>query len=128
MEQLDDLIGVKYLQNGRSKEEGFDCYGLAIEVEKRLGFNLPDIEKSRDEDYNFDECRKLCLAKVKAKQIDSPSKTGDVVILKDLAGRMTHIGVYLGHGLIIHCEHRYGVHIDKIDRLRGFIGRVYTWL
>lgn len=128
MELLDDLIGVRYARNGRTKETGFDCYGLAIEVEKRLGFHLPDIEKARDEDYDFDECRKLCLSKVKARQVDEPSKTGDVVILKDMSGRMTHIGVYLGHGQVIHCEQRYGVHVDKIDRLRGFIGRTYTWL
>lgn len=125
---LDDLIGIRYTQNGRTKEQGFDCYGLAIEVERRLGHSLPDIEKAREEDYDFDECRKLCLSKVKAKQVDGPEKKGDVVLIKDLGGSLTHIGVYLGRGLLIHCDKRFGVHIDKIDRLRGFIGRSYTWL
>lgn len=124
---LDDLIGVRYARNGRTKEQGFDCYGLAIEVERRLGYSLPDIEKAREEDYDFDECRKLCLSKVKARQIETPEKKGDVVLIKDLAGNLTHIGVYLGKGLVIHCDQRFGVHIDKIERLRSLIGRSYTW-
>lgn len=125
---LDDLIGVRYTHNGRTKEEGFDCYGLAIEVEKRLGYSLPDIEKAREADYDFDECKRLCLAKVKAKQTDMPEKKGDVVLIKDMTGKLTHIGVYLGRGQVVHCDRRYGVHIDRIERLRGLVGRCYTWL
>lgn len=124
---LDDLIGVRYTRNGRTKEEGFDCYGLAIEVERRLGHTLPDIEKAREADYDFDECRKLCLSKVSARQVGRPGKEGDVVLIRDMGGSLTHIGVYLGRGLVVHCDQRYGVHIDRIERLGGFIGRCYTW-
>lgn len=31
----EDLLGVPYKAHGRSKEEGFDCYGLVIEMTKR---------------------------------------------------------------------------------------------
>lgn len=125
---LDDLIGVRYTHYGRTKEQGFDCYGLAIEVERRLGHSLPDIEKARREDYDFDECRKIFFAKVKARQTDWPEKKGDVVLMKDMSGNLTHIGVYLGKGRVVHCDRRYGVHIDRIERLRGLVGRCYTWL
>lgn len=36
-----DLIGLPYQENGRGPE-GYDCYGLAIEVEKRFGKKLRD--------------------------------------------------------------------------------------
>ena len=38
----EDLLGTKFKVHGRSKEEGFDCYGLAIEVLRRNGIELKD--------------------------------------------------------------------------------------
>ena len=42
MIDVSDLVGVPFKVHGRSKEEGFDCYGLAMGVERRAGKNLPD--------------------------------------------------------------------------------------
>ena len=43
MIDVSDLIGVPFVEFGRDKENGLDCYGLAIEVEKRLGKDLKDV-------------------------------------------------------------------------------------
>lgn len=127
MINIDDLIGVKYRKNGRTKEEGFDCYGLAIEVLKRFGHNLPDIENARKDDYDFNECHQLILKRVKVKEIPEPQEAGDVVLIKKIGKAMTHIGVYMGNGQVIHCN-AGGVHIEKLSRLNGMIGRCYKWL
>ena len=37
-----DLIGIPYKDHGRDFS-GMDCYGIAIEVLKRFGKNLPDV-------------------------------------------------------------------------------------
>lgn len=42
--KFDDLIGVPYKSHGRSKEEGFDCYGLVLECCRRAGTPLADID------------------------------------------------------------------------------------
>ena len=39
-----DLIGIPYKEHGRSKEEGFDCYGLVIECCRRAGTPLVDLD------------------------------------------------------------------------------------
>lgn len=127
MINVDDLIGVKYRKNGRTKEEGFDCYGLAIEVLKRFGHELPDIENARKDDYDFNECHLLVLKKVKVEEIPEPQTAGDVVLIKQMGKAMTHIGVYMGNGQVIHCNIS-GVHIEKLSRLNGMIGRCYKWL
>ena len=42
MLEYGDLIGVPFVGNGRSKETGFDCYGLVQEMFRRAGRTLPD--------------------------------------------------------------------------------------
>lgn len=125
MINIDDLIGVKYKRNGRTKD-GFDCFGLAIEVSKRFGHEMPDIEEARKEDYNFDECNKVFLKKVKLEEIPFPKEEGDIVCIHEIGKTVSHIGIYLGNNQIIHCDY-HGVHIDRVSRLRGLIGRVYKW-
>ena len=39
----DDLLGIKYKANGRTKA-GFDCYGVVLECCRRAGHPLPDLE------------------------------------------------------------------------------------
>lgn len=127
MIRIDDLLGARYKRNGRDASKGFDCYGLAIEVSRRLGHALPDIEKARERDYDFEECRKDILKEVKAVEVNEPGECGDVVLMREASGAMSHIGIYLGNGQIIHCD-KIGVHVDRVSRLRGLIGRIYRWL
>ena len=126
MINIDDLVGVRYRTNGRSIQGGFDCYGLAIEVEKRFGHNLPDLDEIKMKDRDINSCEELCVKQTKVIQIDYPKTEGDVLFMKDGAGVMNHIGVYLGDGRFIHCN-KYGVHIEKVAFYKNMIGRVYTW-
>lgn len=126
MINIDDLVGIRYKTNGRSIQEGFDCYGLAIEVEKRFGHSLPDLDEIKRMDRDIKSCEELCVKQTNAILIDFPKTEGDVLFMKDGAGVMNHIGVYLGDGRFIHCN-KHGVHLEKVAFYKHMIGKVFTW-
>ena len=45
-----DLIGVPYIKGGRDPSKGLDCYGLCIEIYRRLGKILPEFHSSEEND------------------------------------------------------------------------------
>lgn len=121
-----DLIGVRYRYGGRDLS-GFDCYGLAIEVCRRFGHELPDDEKFKIKSDMFNNYTEEVLSKLKKKlkEVNLPEKEGDLILFNN-GGVLSHIGVYLGDSKFIHCD-KHGVHIEKIEN-RFDIGRCYTWL
>lgn len=122
---IDDLIGIPYKRNGRDIR-GYDCYGLAIEVEKRFGHILPDLLEAKAEHYVFSDCRNICLKMIDGIfKINTPQKEGDILLFEDSNGIMFHIGVYLGNNRFIHCN-KAGVHIANINKYK--ISEVFTWL
>lgn len=123
---IDDLIGVNYVSNGRSLK-GLDCYGLAIEVSKRFGHKMPDLIEARNDDRDFEKCLKKGIALANVKEIDYPEEEGDIIFFKNFQGVQDHIGVFLGDGLFIHCN-AHGVHVERLENRRKFIGRCYKWL
>lgn len=99
---IDDLLGIPYKLHGRSLD-GFDCYGLVIEVEKRFGHILKDL---------YTEAYSTCInGLIKTNKPD----TSDIIIFFDSKGRCCHIGVYLENDDFIHCDSR-GVVIDKLSK------------
>lgn len=124
---IDDLVGSRYRVNGRTSEEGFDCFGLAIEVSKRFGHELFDVGKDFERNEDFNRCELICLQNTKLRKIETPQTEGDIILLRDSVGVISHIGIYLGDNKFIHCN-KLGVHIDRVSRYKDLIGRVYTWL
>lgn len=111
MKQLEvlDLIGVPYKANGRDMT-GLDCYGLVIEVEKRLGKNLIDVWY---DNYNVelaDEYRPLLNIK-ETKSIYCG------VILEMHHNGILHVGVALDQNTMIHATENQGVRISRIGSL-----------
>ena len=127
MIEIDDLLDIPYCNNGRDISSGLDCYGLAIEVSRRFGHNLYDVEDAMRSDRDFADCENQCVKKINVKKVDEPKNEGDIILIKDMNGINSHIGVYLGNGKFIHCN-SLGVHLDNVSRYKQFIGRVYTWL
>lgn len=127
MIEIEDLLGVRYKPNGRDKS-GYDCYGLAIEVEKRFGHEVPDFAEIKEKDRNYKLCLDIGEEKTNnIKEVSLPKNEGDLILFKNEIGVNHHIGVFLGNGKFIHCD-RHGVHIENINRYPVEIGRVYTWL
>lgn len=120
MNDYRDLLNVPFKLHGRSKEEGFDCLGLAIEILKRDGITLPDM--------NYDclsETKYLekfysdvgCFTKIEKPRINC-------IIEIEYKGLPQHIAVYIGDGKMIHSVIDKGVRIEPlhlwINRIKGY--------
>ena len=109
--ELNDLLGKPYKAHGRGPD-GYDCYGLVIEVEKRLGKDMPDLYKklSEGEDIHNASC---VSQKAGYRKVDK-AEFGDVVVFFNQNGQIHHSGVCLKNGDFVHCD-KYGVRISQLD-------------
>lgn len=121
---VSDLIGVKYKPHGRDKN-GYDCYGLVMEVEKRFGYNLPDFSYT-ETDGKIDAEAETALKGGDMMRIGSPVP-GAIILLQNVQGMKTHIGVYLGDGMFIHSHIKRNVCVDSVESYRHSIAGVYIW-
>ncbi len=118
MADLKDLIGVPFKNRGRSREEGFDCYGLVKEVFRRYGNIIPEY----DMQYNYDDmCRVNELIEGNIhdypwKEIKEP-KAPCLIAMRfgSPEGVVNHTAVYIGGGRFIHARERIGVCIDRLS-------------
>ena len=115
-----DLVGCPYKVHGRNKEEGFDCYGIDIEVLRRGGIDIPDINYEHPEEYEsvFLEM----LNRVEYRKVDNPKEL--TVIVFKVRGEPTHTGIYLNEGLFIHAT-KGGVRIEPLHRWKKRVEGYY---
>lgn len=116
-----DLLGVKFTPHGRNKKDGFDCYGLAIEILKRNGIILNDVFYEKIE--NEEEIKKSAFLKTKHKKIETLKK--NCIILLRVKNEPTHIAVYIGNNFLIHATKNYGVIIEPIYKWKKRIEGIY---
>lgn len=123
---LRDLIGAPYKPRGRG-DGGWDCWGLAVEVARRLGAELPDVP------YNGADGRGAAAAKVReaALRRGAPVEKIDRLerwCLLDVAwdGRTSaHVAVYLGGGKMLHAAEGLGVCVEDAGRYSKLIKGMY---
>lgn len=117
-----DLLGIKFKVHGRNKKEGFDCYGLAIEVLRRNGIELKDAFYSdlRSRNEIHDKMHKV----ISYVRIDKPQK--NCIIEIEVHGEPLHIGVYIGNGLMIHTTHKTNVVIEPLSRYKNKVLGYYN--
>ena len=121
-EEIKKLIGCKYKVHGRSREEGFDCYGIDIEVYKIHDMYLPDVNYENPEEYErvFVEAQ----SKVAYTKIERPCELA--IIVFRVRGEPTHTGIYLGNGLFIHSTRNKGVIVEPLHRWRNRVEGYYV--
>lgn len=119
MASYTDLLGTKYKTHGRSKEEGFDCYGLAIEVLRRNCIELPDLY--------YDTLRQSydVSNEIKARIVEKiPEPMVNCIVGLRSRGIEGHMGVYIGDGMFIHTTIGSKVCIEPLwhwkDRIEGY--------
>ena len=117
---INDLLGCKYKVHGRNKEEGFDCLGIVIEVLRRNGIEIPDVNYEKPEQYE-DVFLKMQSIVVYQK-IDIPQKL--CIIVFRVRNEPTHTGVYLGEGLFIHAT-KGGVRAEPLHRWENRVEGYY---
>ena len=124
---ISDLLKVPYKEAGRDKK-GFDCYGLVIEVSKRLGHELVDF--TDEERMLYVGKRQLQGFSLAEKIIEQSGliKTdepifGDIILVLNNKRQGVHIGVMLDNE-IIHCD-MGGVRISPVSDFKQ--KEFYTW-
>lgn len=119
---INDLIGVKYKPHGRNLD-GIDCYGLIIEVYKRLGVTLQDIEYEETDIKSNAYIDEVMRKTLPVEKIDKPEKYC-IVELK-VAGFPSHVGIYIGKGELLHADRKQGVVIEQLQRWENRIAGYY---
>jgi cell wall-associated NlpC family hydrolase len=112
VESARGYLGVPYLFGGTT-ERGFDCSGLTVAVYRLNGLRLPRSSRAQ-----FEAGSPVDLGKARA---------GDLVFFATKGGdRISHVGLYLGHGVFIHAPRSgQGIRQDDLsDRYyqRTFLG------
>lgn len=127
MIDVSDLIGVRFVNHGRSVAQGFDCYGLAIEVSKRNGHSLPDLwyVKSTDEVFS-NNAERIIKSLSNVIEVTDLEEEGNLVVFFE-NGRMVHIGCIIEEDIFIHCD-KFGVRIQKLSEYHRKNWRLYKWL
>lgn len=112
---ISDLIGVPYKDHGRDTS-GFDCYGLAIEVLRRYGYELHDVIYN---DHNLE----LSAENVPTLNVTPIEEPREAAILEMQADGELHIGICLNKREFIHMT-KTGCRINQIGALpiRGIYG------
>lgn len=84
---INDLLGVPYKDHGRDAS-GYDCYGLAIEVARRYGYQLNDVLYNN---HNLE----LSAENVPTLNVTPIDEPREGALLEMEYGRELHIGVCL---------------------------------
>ena len=112
---IDDLIGLPYREHGRGNG-GYDCYGIVIEVERRLGHELRDVL------YTSHDLELSSLAPTLGLFPARRIERGTVLEIE--ASGELHIGVAVDCRLMVHATYDRGVciHPIKAFNVRGIYG------
>lgn len=110
---FEDLLGVSWVKGGRDAK-GLDCYGLAMEVRRRIGDPIPEYN-SPDEENSIVSC--ILKEMDFAEKLDTPVPYCFIAI-KLFSPYVNHMGIVLED-----CDHF--IHIIRgetvsIDRISSF--------
>jgi cell wall-associated NlpC family hydrolase len=90
--KYDDLLSIPYVQGGRDPKNGLDCWGLCIEIYRRVGRELPDFQGSVDETPDIMESHIP-----KFEQLPGPEPYA-LVAFRIYGPFVNHVGVVLPDG------------------------------
>lgn len=103
------FLGVPYVWGGESNQ-GFDCSGLVQAVYREAGVSLPRVAQSQ-----YD-----------AGPAVSPGQAvvpGDLVFFGTGPGDVSHVGMYVGDGLMVDAPHSgANVRFDRVDGFGSIVG------
>ena len=108
--KYDDLIGTPFERGARGPQK-LDCYGLIMELSRRNGVELPDIRTP-------EEAAEMAVAIQQERDEaweEIPMTPGGVLVF-NVMGYGSHVGMYLGNDRFIHAwEGAGGVLVERIS-------------
>ena len=99
------LLGLPYVWGGESTQTGFDCSGMVQYVYREVGIDLPRVAQNQ---YDAGP----------AVPPGSTVEPGDLVFFGSGTNDVSHVGMYVGDGLMIDAPHTGSV--VRFDRVAGF--------
>jgi cell wall-associated NlpC family hydrolase len=99
------LLGIPYQWGGESTQGGFDCSGMVQYVYREVGVFLPRVAQDQ---YDAGP----------AVPPGGTVEPGDLVFFGDGVNDVSHVGMYVGDGLMIDAPHTGAV--VRFDRVAGF--------
>jgi cell wall-associated NlpC family hydrolase len=99
------LLGLPYVWGGESTQTGFDCSGMVQYVYREIGIDLPRVAQNQ---YDAGP----------AVPPGSTVEPGDLVFFGDGTNDVSHVGMYVGDGLMIDAPHTGSV--VRFDSVAGF--------
>jgi cell wall-associated NlpC family hydrolase len=131
MIDYEDLIGIPFVNHGRDRRTGFDCYGLVMEVYRRFGIELPEFTADWDDEDKINSIVQREAGSSSWQRVEQPLPVPCLVALRmgTPPGIVNHTGVYLGNGKFIHTRAKIGACISRIDSpaWRGVIEGFYVY-
>lgn len=107
-----DLIGVPFLDRGRDPQKGLDCYGLAIELFRRHGIDLPPYWVSC---VDASLINKTIAEEKENWQLVGIEVVPSLAVVRFNSGYLNHVLVNIGNGKFIHTGRKIGVRIERFD-------------
>ena len=123
MKDISSYVGTPYKPHGRTKEEGLDCYGLAICIYRDTGIELPDpvyADTERETNKRVMESLESAIPNIR---LEKPEP--GCVIEFAVLGEPSHVGIYIDRGDFIHASRATGVVVDKLSRWRNRVKGFY---
>ena len=109
-ETIDDLLGIHYKYGGTT-ERGFDCSGFTSYVFEQFGIDLPRTSRSQ--------------AGIGTKITKKDLRKGDLLFFNTNGKNISHVGIYIGGGMMAHSSSKHGVSINKISE-KYYVNRFVT--
>ncbi|MCP3683866.1 MAG: C40 family peptidase [bacterium] len=119
---LNDLIGKPFDENGYGPDN-YSCYGLAWEVFRRYGIDIPrtniavcactETSQKEIQTHLFKYWEEI-------KKLETPCG----LVIQSAPGHANHLGVYIGNNKFIHITINNNVYVDRLfnwkDRIIGY--------
>jgi len=129
MDKVRDLVGRPFVARGRHPVTGMDCWGLVREVYRRYGMEVPDFSIAPNAFHAVDMTMRKEAGRTNWVRVEEPKETDAplVVLMRLHPGLVTHAGVWIGHGRIIHALEGAGVVVSRVGMLKSRIVGYYRY-
>ena len=127
MASVRQFVGKPFRSRGRNIDKGLDCWGLAMAVFKEYDITLPDFIVDAFAFHTIDVfAGKEVGSRLWEEVYDPSDKDVPLVVLMRMHSRLvTHAGVYIGNGRIIHTMEKTGVVVSRVKTLESRIVGYY---
>lgn len=127
MMDFSDLIGKPFDPDGYGPE-GYSCYGLAVEVFRRYGVDIPRTNISVCTCKETSQKEILTHLARHWAPVDMLEIPAGLVIKSTNPDFANHLGVYIGSGRFIHVTKNRSVVIDRISNWKSKIIGYYRYV